>query len=87
MQADPRALAFNAYLDEQARHKPAGNAQRCKTCGAETPILHPDPDRADDIRRSVCGTCAGKSNARLMGRGGVRPAPTVDDDDWYWRGR
>ncbi|MGL4443854.1 MAG: hypothetical protein ACRCU1_09520, partial [Alsobacter sp.] len=43
--------------------------RRCTICGAEGVgmILHHNPDAELDPKRSVCGGCQGRANARRLG--------------------
>lgn len=40
---------------------------RCRVCGADGVLLFQDPDRPTDCRRTVCGTCQGRANRRILG--------------------
>lgn len=56
----------------------------CRTCGAETALLVHDPDQPGDCRRTVCGTCAGNANRRILD--GQNGRGHLDEDSLYGRG-
>ncbi len=51
---------------EQEIAGPSNTCRRCGTSGAGL-VLHADPDTSDP-RRTVCGECQGRANARLCRR-------------------
>lgn len=58
----------------------------CRLCHAEVSMLHQDPDRVSEPRRTICGECQGKANRRIVDalpRGkGEAPHSKARRGDW-----